>query len=121
MREQCPEMDGPDNTDTSLYCSLNEHFHTYFFQSFTQLNVFSWQVKFEDNERLGFEGMEASRCLINECLIYITKIGQFCFCIYNIIYTVYVLYCCITTEEDLCSVVKTFSEKQSSLLTHWQV
>ena len=44
MREQCPKIDGPDNTDTLLYCSLNEDFHTYFFQSFTQLNVLSWQV-----------------------------------------------------------------------------
>ena len=60
MREQCPEIDCPDNTDTLLYCSLNEDFHTYFFPSFTQLNVLSWQVKFEDNERFRFEGMEAS-------------------------------------------------------------
>ena len=60
MREQCPEIDCPDNIDTLLYCSLNEDFHTYFFQSFTQLNVLSWQVKFEDSERFSFEGMEAS-------------------------------------------------------------
>ena len=60
MREQCPEIDCPDNTDTLLCCSLNEDFHTYCFQSFTKLNVLSWQVKFEDNERFSFEGMEAS-------------------------------------------------------------
>ena len=60
MREQCPEIDCPDNTDTFLYCSLHRDFHTYFFQSFTQLNVLSWQVKFEDDERFSFEGMEAS-------------------------------------------------------------
>ena len=65
MREQCPEIDCPeidcpDITDTLLYCSLNEDFRTYFFQSFTQLNVLSWQVKFEDSERFSFEGMEAS-------------------------------------------------------------
>ena len=26
----------------------------------SQLNVLSWQVELEDNERFGFEGMEAS-------------------------------------------------------------
>ena len=46
-----------DNIDTLLYCSFNEPFHTYFFQSLTQLNVLSRQVKFE---RFSFEGMEAS-------------------------------------------------------------
>ena len=60
IRQQCPEIDDPASTDTSLYTVplMNIFTLTSFSHLATQLK--SWQVKFEDHERFSFGGMEAS-------------------------------------------------------------